>query len=241
MNENIIMSMLAPYINSNSLSASNIESVFGDLLSKKEMEEIISFLPTNGITVINDITDEQKYYKLAQPYVQSGYLSYDNFDKAFKEYSRKKQYEIVEVLFSLGIELADDESPAIDIASSSIEELSDPLNITSKEHHLDSFEILYDETIFKDKTKRETAVFSNIRQRNEILCKLIQEGSEQARQDICVKNENLVRKYATAYLGYYGHDLTVEDLMQAGYMGLLRAAQNYDFSSDNAFSTYATI
>ena len=241
MNESIIMSMLAPYINNNSVTATNIDDIFGDFLTQKEIEEIVSFLPTKGITLINDISDDQKYFKLAQPYAKSGYMSYDDFDKAFMGYSRKKQYEIVEVLFSLGIELVDNEPQSIDIASSSIEELSDPLNITSEERNLDSFEILYDESIFKDKTKREVTVFSNITQKNEILCKLIQEGNEQARQDICVKNENLVRKYATAYLGYYGNDLSVDDLMQAGYLGLLKAAQNYDFSSDNAFSTYATI
>lgn len=240
MNEKMVMEMLKPYIENNSILDKTIHNVFDDILSKNEIDEIIALLVEKDINVINTLNDNN-YYQLAQPYVKSGYMTYDDFDKVFCEYSRKKQYEIVETLFSLGVELFDGNSPAIDIVSSTIEDLTDPTNITEEERDSSNFEILYDENIFKDKSSKVISIYSNVNQKNETLCKLIQQGNTQARQDICIKNERLVQKYAVAYLGYYGNSLTMDDLVQSGFMGLLKAAENFDVSSDYAFSTYATL
>ena len=73
-----------------------------------------------------------------------------------------------------------------------------------------------------------------------ILCELIQAGDRQAKQELCIKYQVLVRKYARAYLSVYGNDLDIEDLEQFGYLGLLIAAEKFDFSYHNTFSTYAT-
>ena len=72
-----------------------------------------------------------------------------------------------------------------------------------------------------------------------ILCELIQAGDRQAKQVLCIKYQGLVRKYAYAYLNVYGNDLPIEDLEQMGYLGLLIAAEKFDVSYQNAFSTYA--
>ena len=72
-----------------------------------------------------------------------------------------------------------------------------------------------------------------------ILCELIQAGDRQAKQELCIKYKGLVRKYAKAYLNVYGNDLDIEDLEQFGYLGLLIAAEKFDFSYHNTFSTYA--
>ena len=72
-----------------------------------------------------------------------------------------------------------------------------------------------------------------------ILCELIQAGDRQAKQELCIKYQGLVRKYARAYLNVYGNDLDVEDLEQMGYLGLVIAAVKYDFSYQNTFGTYA--
>ena len=74
---------------------------------------------------------------------------------------------------------------------------------------------------------------------NIMLCKLIQEGDQQAKQELCIKYQGLVRKYAYAYYKVYGNDLPIEDLEQMGYLGLLIAAVKFDFSYHNTFSTYA--
>ena len=73
-----------------------------------------------------------------------------------------------------------------------------------------------------------------------ILCELIQAGDRQAKQELCIKYQGLVCKYARAYLNVYGNDLDVEDLEQMGYLGLLIAAEKFDFSYQNTFGTYAT-
>lgn len=73
-----------------------------------------------------------------------------------------------------------------------------------------------------------------------ILCELIQARDRQAKQELCIKYQRLVRKYAKAYLNVYGNDLDIEDLQQMGYLGLLIAAEKYDFSYHNTFGTYAT-
>ena len=50
----------------------------------------------------------------------------------------------------------------------------------------------------------------------------------QAAQELCIKNRLLVLKYANAYFRYFGNDLAMDDLEQAGYTGLLRAARDFD-------------
>jgi len=73
-----------------------------------------------------------------------------------------------------------------------------------------------------------------------ILCELIQAGDRQAKQELCIKYQGLVCKYARAYLSVYGNDLDIEDLEQFGYLGLLIAADKFDFSYQNTFGTYAS-
>lgn len=72
-----------------------------------------------------------------------------------------------------------------------------------------------------------------------ILCESIQAGDRQAKQELCIRYQGLVRKYARAYLSVYGNDLDIEDLEQFGYLGLLIAAEKFDFSYQNTFGTYA--
>jgi len=72
-----------------------------------------------------------------------------------------------------------------------------------------------------------------------ILCELIQARDQQAKQELCIKYQGLVRKYARAYLNVYGNDLDIDDLEQLGYLGLLIAAEKFDFSYQNSFGTYA--
>ena len=74
---------------------------------------------------------------------------------------------------------------------------------------------------------------------NEELCLLIQSGDQQAKQDLCIKNQRLVGKVAAEYVGYNGNDLDIDDLIQVGFLGLLAAAEKYDAGNGAKFSTYA--
>lgn len=234
MNENLILSIVHPYVKDKSMTEDQFNDAFS-FLSKQEQIEVVAILEKNGIHIQKTADD---YEKIVEPYVINGYLSYDDFEKIFNNVARKKQYEIVEYLFSLGIELADLEYSKSDIKNAELGDLLDPKSISIEEKALD--ENNYDDP-FLDKTSDHVVLHSphQIKQSNTILCKLIQEGNQQAKQDLCIKNQGLVRKYANAYLNIYGNDLHIEDLEQMGYLGLLIAAEKFDFSFDNAFSTYA--
>jgi RNA polymerase primary sigma factor len=68
------------------------------------------------------------------------------------------------------------------------------------------------------------------------LSRRIQEGDENARKRLIEANLRLVIKIAHAYLTY---DVSFMDLIQEGNMGLIHAAEKYDYSKNVRFSTYA--
>ena len=150
--------------------------------------------------------------KEIRPYVVNGELTYSDFDKIFGFLPRKEQYPIAYTIQDdLKIELVDE------ITSAPVEEK------------------VPDETlplIFR--TARE------IPASNKILVDLIQSGDEQARQDICIKNQGLVAKYANYYFKKFPGSLELEDLIQEGNIGMLKAAEKFDIRRGYEFSTYAT-
>lgn len=62
-------------------------------------------------------------------------------------------------------------------------------------------------------------------------------GDAEAREELIAHNLRLVAKIAGAY---QGRGLHLEDLVQEGNLGLLRAAERFDPALGNRFSTYAT-
>lgn len=186
--------------------------------------------------------NEEIILQMIQPYVKDGFITYNEFDGIFEFLSLKEQYAVVELLFEKGISLKDNDLQD-DISSESLLLSDEDENVIKEmdEVSVEEFEILYDESIFKDKNTDDNQVvlFKNIQQSNTMLCKLVQEGNRQARQDICIKNKLLVDKYVNAYLNYFGNRLDFEDLEQAGFIGLIKAAERFDIEKDSAFSTYA--
>ena len=69
------------------------------------------------------------------------------------------------------------------------------------------------------------------------LAKKMQEGDIEAKQELINHNLRLVVKAAKGYKTYH---LTIEDLVQEGNYGLLKAAEKYDYKKGYRFSTYAT-
>lgn len=183
--------------------------------------------------------NEEIILSMVKPYIKDGAITYDEFDQLFSILSRKEQYTVSEVLFSKGIDLVDSHITEdelvldIDIEYDLEEELSKG-----------DFEVLYDENIFRDKSSisthfEELVLNKKVHQSNEILCHLIQQGNRQAMQDLCVKNQGLVRKYVFAYKKRYSNRLDYEDLEQVGFMGLIKAAQRFNLQLGVSFSTYA--
>jgi len=190
--------------------------------------------------------NEELILKMIEPYEVEGSITYKEFDNIFNMLSLHEQYNVVGILIAHGIEIKDaietddievddGESDLLDIEPKNEELLNDDLD--------EGFQIKYDEGIFRDGRSSEygegVLQYREIKQSNVILCQLIQRGSIQAQNDLCVKNEKLVRKYAKAYFENFGNDLGFDDLMQMGYIGLLKAAKKFDPNLENAFSTYA--
>ncbi|MCH5200717.1 MAG: sigma-70 family RNA polymerase sigma factor [Oscillospiraceae bacterium] len=182
--------------------------------------------------------NEEVILSMVAPYVKDRAITYDEFDKLFSILSLREQYAVTDILFINGINLVDnhvDEDTIVfdvDNENASVEDFED------------DFEVLYDDAIFKDKGISDTnskrlVVHKTIRQSNEILCHLIQQGNAQAAQDLCIKNKSLVDKYATAYEKRYDNRLDFEDLEQVGFLGLIKAAQRFNIQQDVSFSTYA--
>lgn len=171
--------------------------------------------------------NEEIILKMVNPYLKNGELTYDDFENIFCILSLKEQYKVSEILFSNGIDLVDTE----------IDEVVLEVEIEKE----DKFEVLYEDSIFQDQGTDEDYLTINrdIRQSNEILCTLIQQGNRQAVQDLCVKNKRLVDKYVMAYQKKYGHRLDFEDLEQVGFLGLIKAAHRFEVEQGAAFSTYA--
>ena len=71
---------------------------------------------------------------------------------------------------------------------------------------------------------------------NALLLERVKSGDKSAEEDLIRSNLALVRSIAVRFMGR-GQDL--EDLIQIGCMGLLKAVRGYDDSYGTAFSTYA--
>jgi RNA polymerase primary sigma factor len=69
------------------------------------------------------------------------------------------------------------------------------------------------------------------------LSKRILAGDEVARQNLINSNLRLVVKIAR---GYLTHDMELLDLIQEGNLGLIKAAEKFDFRKNVRFSTYAS-
>ncbi|MBD5464631.1 MAG: hypothetical protein HDR22_02225 [Lachnospiraceae bacterium] len=165
--------------------------------------------------------NEEIILKLVEPYLEDKSITYDEFDNIFSFLSRKEQYAVTDILCANNILLRDDEEVNINI--------DDDKAIIE---NVEPFEALYDVNIFKDKIGCDNGstyvkTYNSIKQSNEILCSLIQEGNAQAKQDLCVKNKKLVQKYAYAYQKYCGNKIDVEDIEQAGFIGLIKASERY--------------
>ena len=69
------------------------------------------------------------------------------------------------------------------------------------------------------------------------LAKRMESGDETGRNELIEKNLRLVVSIAKRYLGY---GLSMQDLIQEGNIGLMKAVERYDYRKGFRFSTYAT-
>ena len=142
---------------------------------------------------------------LVAPFLKDESITYNEFDKIFDVLSLREQYSVVDILAESGICLVDDEFSFQEDEEELFEEIEnlelDFSNDSDYQMESDSssnndreFKKLF-ENVFKDSghdyENDETVVHTDIRQSNEVLCMLIQQGNKQALQDLCVKNTSL--------------------------------------------------
>jgi RNA polymerase primary sigma factor len=70
-----------------------------------------------------------------------------------------------------------------------------------------------------------------------VLAKRVERGDHKAKDELVERNIRLVASVARRYIG---RGLPLEDLMQEGIIGLLRAIDKYNYRKGYRFSTYAT-
>ena len=178
--------------------------------------------------------NEEIILKMVEPYIKEASITYEEFDNLFVMLSRKEQYSVLDLLEKNHIDIRPDEDEE-DFEDIDEEPSNEELETIEQDIEIeDGFEILYDDAIFMNKDEEDEGRVRNleiktyVKQSNEILCKLIQEGNEQAKQDLCIKNRKLVCKVAKKYERYFGNDLAFEDLVQAGMIGMLKAAEKFN-------------
>ena len=74
---------------------------------------------------------------------------------------------------------------------------------------------------------------------NEEIVEQFQMGNQNALSALVEKNQGLVRSRASYFFRSHGNDLDLEDLVQSGMLGMIRAAEKFDLSLGYKFTTYA--
>ena len=188
--------------------------------------------------------NEDLILNMAAPYLKDSSITYNQFKNIYSMLSAKEKDDVKKILYKNGIniiaeeERTDEDNFVLELEIDEGDFYEDAIEES------ESFSVLYNEALFKDSNFNpdfpETLVINrDVKQSNEILCSLIQQGNQQAVQDLCVKNKRLVDKYAAAYSMKYRHHLDFEDLEQVGFMGLIKAARKFDIKLGHLFSTYA--
>ena len=154
----------------------------------------------------------EEIYALVEDKLVDNNLKYADFYDVFWFYDEDQLEDIKKTLDELGIKLVKEHSNK---------------ETETKGNSDDA----YKDTIKEYKKNRKE---SNLE-----LCKLIQEGNQLAKQMICDVNTGLVIKYAQKYYRSNRNKHDFNDLVQAGFIGLIKAAEKFDFSFNIAFSTYA--
>ncbi len=79
----------------------------------------------------------------------------------------------------------------------------------------------------------------DIHLKNEQLCVMYQHGNTAALEMLLIRNEPFVYKTVLNVQKVYQHKLDLDDLIQEGKMGLIKAAQKFDVEKGFTFLTYA--
>lgn len=202
--------------------------------------------------------DKEIILKTCKPYLKDNVISIKDFNNLYGMLNVTKKNIILDILVEHNISLVDEDNKVIknleqDLTDINMVDFDYLLEINKQNIERDDIE--YDtiddddneESCIKDSITKEEKLpqIHNLRSKqyeilNKILCTEIQNRNEDAKEKICQTNHNLVYGIARYYVNYYNNKLEIDDLFQAGMIGLLKAAEKFDIKMNTAFSTYAT-
>ena len=163
----------------------------------------------------------------------------DDFYDCLDDYSLKESTikKIKDILTKNGFKIVNHEDVPIKDIDTDFDEEDDENN----EHEIN------DSQVFSSKEKTTDDIqqyFRNIgnkkllTQKEELeLGKRIKNGDEEAKNELIEANTRLVVSIAKKYIN---RGVPIQDLIQEGNLGLIRAAEKFDYRLNNKFSTYAT-
>lgn len=102
-----------------------------------------------------------------------------------------------------------------------------------------NIELIYNSKIKTSDGSKPLTKYKDIKLSNEQLCLLYQKGDKEALSLLTIKNERLLYWRANKYNKRYNHKLDIDDLVQYGFLGLMKAVERFDISKGFSFTTYA--
>lgn len=201
----------------------NIYENFNDYFSlnnilKKNFNNIDDFL--NNCFVIRDLI----FGKYTEKSEEKDYLKRIREEKINNKFVNNKEEVKNNYKFSSENDIKD--------------EKYDYLDFLDEEEDLTLDEILNSDEFKKD--LESVVEKADYKHNKEYIKNISENNSKEDMKNLILANERLVTKYANIYLKTYSpKGLDLEDLIQFGYIGLIKAAEKFDLNMDNEFSTYA--
>lgn len=157
------------------------------------------------------------------------------------------QEEIASVIEDLSDEEKEEVYDFITKEEEIIEEEDEEFEENEDIDEVDNIEDEDDEDFIKAKRDQAAAITPLTRKdmmklsdlTNEEIVEQFQEGNQNALAALVDKNQGLVRSRASYFYRSHGNDLDLEDLVQSGMLGMIRAAEKFDLSLGYKFTTYA--
>lgn len=145
-------------------------------------------------------------------------ISATEFESLFSGLPLQEQYEVINIMIDHNIDYVDEKketsrgpkSPGVTVAVS-----------------------------HSTGNRREDGYWKMLNLTNEQLCVLAHRGDDRAKAALLRKNEGAVRDIAIKRMkGFSRTNLTMDDLVQEGYIGILKAIERYDPDQGTKFITY---
>ena len=145
-------------------------------------------------------------------------ISAAEFESLFSGLPLQEQYEVINIMIDHNIDYVDEKK------ENSRGQKSPGVTVTASH---------------STGNRKEDGYWKMLNLTNEQLCVLAHRGDDRAKAALLRKNEGAVRDIAIKRMkGFSRTNLTMNDLVQEGYIGILKAIERYDPEQGNKFITY---